>query len=390
VAAKSNILELNGKRYDAVTGTFLGAAAPSAGASQIRQARHQSVDGFVAKPSVASSQVAVPAKAAAATHHAIRKAQLQLSDVKRAPSQQLRHHQPSGSKTLMRHAVQKPAPSLKRHTKVQHPSDVLVKQPTISVAPKLSSYQIDQKRVRHAQQTPRHDQVRRYAVNRNALAPRAAATAQAPAVSQPAVRPVHADAAAQTLRQPQTPVAHSTDIFEQALARANTHIEQPLTDRQIRRRSRRRAHRALSITATALAVALLVGFFGWQQRSALTMRYAASKSGIAAHLPAAKPGGFSVGNISYNPGLVATEFINHKTGESFAVVQKQTNWDSNALRDDFVASKSRTYQTIDAAGRTLYTYGDNDATWVDNGIWYQVNTKGSLTTNQLVALALSM
>lgn len=389
MAVKSNILELNGKRYDATTGAILGSSVTTTGAHQIRQSRHQSVDGFMTKPATPAPHHP-STKAVTTTAHAIRKASLQLSDIKRTPGQQLQRRRPATSKTLMRHAVQKPAPSLKRHTKVQHRTDTLVKQPSITVAPKISSYHVDPRRVRHASQVPRSTNVQRYAINRNSLAPRAAATATVPAVSRPAVRPVHADAAAQTLRQPQAPVAHSTDIFEQALARANSHVERPLSKRQARRRSRRSASRALSISASVLAVALLVGFFGWQQRSALTMRYAASKSGIAAHLPGAKPGGFSVGNISYSPGVVATSFVNHKTGQNFSVIQKESTWDSSALRDDFVASKGDTYQTIEAAGRTLYTYGDNNATWVDNGIWYQVNTKGSLTTNQLVDLALSM
>ncbi len=291
----------------------------------------------------------------------------------------------------MRHAVQKPTPaSLKRHSKAQQRTDVLVKQPSIEVTPKASSYQVDPRRVQRAKLTPRHNEVRRHALDRAALAPRTTAVErQAAAPAKPAVRPVHADASAQTLRQPQAPVAHSTDIFEQALARANMHVEKPSAKRHARHRPRTTTSRALSFGAASLAIALLVGFFAWQQKANLSMHYAASKAGISAHMPSFTPDGFAAGDLSYSTGKVAVSFSNN-SGETFSILQKKTSWDSNALRDTFVASKARTYQTIDAAGRTIYMYGNNDATWVDNGVWYQVDTQGSLSTNQLVQLALSM
>jgi hypothetical protein len=192
------------------------------------------------------------------------------------------------------------------------------------------------------------------------------------------------------LRQPARPQAHSIDIFERALAEANSHIARPLTRRQTRRRRQVIGSRALSIGAASLAVLLVVGFFGWQAKANLTMRYAAAKSGVAASLPGYKPSGFTAGKFTYSPGLVAVNYKNVHSGDNFAVIEKSSSWDSSALRDSFVASRSRTYQTIDAAGRTIYTYGNNNATWVAGGVWYQVNSNGSLSTNQLVQLALSM
>ena len=120
------------------------------------------------------------------------------------------------------------------------------------------------------------------------------------------------------------------------------------------------------------------------------MQYAAKKAGVAASLPTFKPEGFSAGKLTYSPGIVSVNFTNAQSGDTFALTQKSSSWDSQALLDSFVATKTRTYQTIDAAGRTIYTYGNNNATWVDNGVWYRLDTKGSLTTNQLVQLALSM
>lgn len=390
MSQKANIIEINGKRYDALSGKLLG----DAGAETIIKPSGSrpaggSMDGFITSKPTAIAPTAITA---APPIPAIVQPSLptkQFSDViRRAPATHVQHHKASSSKTLMRHAVHKPAPSLKRHTKVQQRTDVLVKQPSITVQPKLSSYQIDPKKVLRAKQTPRHPEANRYAIQRPVLAA-AAATAPTPAVMTVAPRPLATPKAA--VPQPASRVA-SADIFEQALARANSHIQKPVA--RPRRHTKHRkglfGGRALSVSAAAFAVLLLVGFFAWQQRADLTMRYAATKSGVAASMPGYKPAGFSAGKFSYSPGLVAVNFENTSSGDSFALIEKSTTWDSQALLNTFVATKSRTYQTIDAAGRTIYTYGDNNATWVSGGVWYQVNSKGSLTTNQLVQLALSM
>jgi hypothetical protein len=120
------------------------------------------------------------------------------------------------------------------------------------------------------------------------------------------------------------------------------------------------------------------------------MRYAAAKSGVDAHLPDYQPAGFNVGNFTYNPGLVAVNYVNPTSGSQFALIERPTEWDSQSLRDNFVATSDQHFQTIDTAGRTIYTYGGNNATWVDNGIWYQITSQGDLSTNQMVDLATSL
>jgi hypothetical protein len=372
VAKKSNIIELNGKRYDAFSGQLLDNTGTPIGPAVNRGV---SIDGVVSGGKSAAG-VVKPLQSGRP-----------ISDMIRVPAKHAAPHKPTSSQTLMRHAVHKPEGSLK--PKAQHRTDVLVKQPSIAVAPKMSSYQLDPKRVQRAQLTPHHPEARRYALDRRNLTPTAQVSRPAAPVK-PAIAPVHADASAVPLRQPAKPQAHSIDIFERALAEANSHIARPLTRRQTRRRRQIIGSRALSIGAASLAVLLVVGFFGWQAKANLTMRYAAAKSGVAASLPGYKPSGFTAGKFTYSPGLVAITYKNAHSGDNFAVIEKSSSWDSSALRDSFVASRSRTYQTIDAAGRTIYTYGNNNATWVNNGVWYQVNSGGSLSTNQLIQLALSM
>lgn len=385
MAKNANIIELNGKRYDAASGTLLQqphhsphapsttpvtprASAPAAG---------QFVDGFV--------------PASTKLPNAPIKSNKQITQRAANPA---RRHQPAKSTTLMRHAVAKPAAgSLKRHHHAQQRTDLLVKQPSITVAPKLSSYKLDQRRVQHAKQTPRSPHVSRYAA-RQALAARpikpvaaagSATLTAAPAISRPAS---HTGTTSPSIARPQR--QPSTDIFEQALARANSHHQPATQPRRAKRRKALPGSRALSIAAASLAVLLLAGFFAWQNRAGLTMRYAAAQAGIDATLPGYKPSGYQPAQFSYSAGKVAVNFKNVHTGNNFALMESSTGWDSQALRDTFVAAKSNTYQTIDAAGRTIYSYGDGHATWVDNGIWYQIVGNGQLNTNQIVDLATSM
>lgn len=395
MAKTTNIIEINGRRYDAQTGQLLGDTDNATVTSPAVPARSvgTSIDGFTTKKAtIAHATMAVAPTATAKLPAApIPSGKMrQFTDMVRTPGTPVQHHKTTTSKTLMRHAVTKPQHSLKRHTKVQQRTDVLVKQPSITVKPKLSSYSLDPRRVAHAKQIPRHPEARRYAIQQPRLAaagasakPSLATMATAPAVvATPALRPAH-------VPKPQSTTVRTPDIFEQALARANSHIEKPVARRHTKHR-RVLGSRVLSYGAASLAVVLLVGFFAWQQKAALTMRYAASKAGVAATLPGYKPAGFAAGKFAYSPGLVAVNFSNTETGSTFALIERSSGWDSQALLDSFVATKSRSYQTIDAAGRTIYTYGNNNATWVDNGVWYQINSQGSLNTNQLVQLALSM
>lgn len=386
MSQKANVIEINGKRYDALSGELLGDTGSAAILNKkMRRSNGVSMDGFMTKKRPNTPQPTIIAPKTAVTPVASTKVR-PFSDIVRPAAGSVRRHKTIGSKTLMRQSVTKPATSLRRQTKVQQRTDILVKQPSITVKPKMSSYQLDPKKISRAKQTPKHPDANRYAQPRPALA-----AAAAPTISIAA--PARAAAAAPAVRpavQNQTLPSRTTDIFEQALARANSYIEKPVARKHTKHRKGIFGGKALSISAASFAALLLVGFFAWQQKAALTMQYAAAKSGVSAKLPGYKPAGFATGKFSYSPGSVAVNFKNNSTGDSFALIEKSSTWDSSALRDSFVASKSRTYQTIDAAGRTIYTYGNNSATWVDNGVWYQVSSKGNLSTNQIVQLALSM
>jgi hypothetical protein len=384
VTKKETYIELNGKRYDPRTGTLLTHAAPA------KTHKGQSVDGLV-RPAA----TAVHAPRAHAAHHTrtaqpkpavthAPKVHKPVMDISRPEPKHHAHHTPTKSQTLMRSAVRRPEPSIRRKAKAATHTHALVEKPKFEIIKKMSHPSVDKKREKRSSLVARSDYIRRFANPIEAPKPRA----HAAAVPAHKFKPVHADMPA--VHAVATPVASSMDVFERALERANSHMELPLEHKRTKKRSSKKVKRSLGLVSASLAVLLIAGFVALQNQASLTIKYASTKAGFAATLPSYKPTGFSVGKFTYSPGLVGVNYKNTANSGSFSLLQKESSWDSSALRDNFVSVKTGNYKTYQSAGRTIYTFGQGNATWVNGGVWYQVNSDGSLNTTDLINLATSM
>lgn len=376
MAKKENIIHLNGKRYDAYSGELLSDVAPR---SLPGSPHTKSIDGL-AKPGTAL--MGPPPK----VHEPepLRPAARPISDIARGPAPHLQHHAVKKSQTLMRSTVSKPEGSLKHKVQAASHTHALVAKPQVTIVKKLSHPKVDPNRARRAERIARSEQVHRYAASHEL---RGAVPISRLVAAAPAIKPVHASTpAAHTVAAPQ---ASSLDIFEHALMQANSHLE-PLVHPHKKRRSNRRSKQIISFGAVALCALVIAGFVAMQNQANLTVRYASHKAGITASLPNYRPIGFSVGKFKYSSGSVAVQYNNQSSGQSFMLSQTASNWDSQALKENFVASADKSYQVVQSAGRTIYTYGDNNATWVAGGILYKITSDGSLTSSELVNLATSM
>jgi hypothetical protein len=149
--------------------------------------------------------------------------------------------------------------------------------------------------------------------------------------------------------------------------------------------------RAMAISTTVLAGVLLGGFFAIQNVPNLSMRVAAARAGFDASMPGYSPSGFSFkGPIKYSPGQVTISFDSNTDDREYTVTQRSTNWNSDALLSNYVVTSNKQYQTYLDRGRTLYIYDESNATWIDNGVWYQVEGNSDMTTDQLVRIASSI
>jgi hypothetical protein len=96
------------------------------------------------------------------------------------------------------------------------------------------------------------------------------------------------------------------------------------------------------------------------------------------------------GPIQYQPGEVTLNYRSTSDQRGFNVVQKNSSWNSETLLENFVTAANKPYQTFQANGRTIYIYDGNKATWVDGGIWYNIDGQSNLNSDQLLRIAGSL
>lgn len=281
-------------------------------------------------------------------------------------------HKPVASSTLMRQSVKKPVAATRKHGQAQGDLS-LVKRSETAVLAKKSAGRLDDRRLQKAKRVPKSELIQHFApLTSDSFVP-VQVQPQAAAAPLAAKRPMAAPAPA---AKPKT----SADLLERALKNATSHEQKSPAKR------RRKAGRKTALAGAVLAVAF-IGLVSSQEISNVRLHIASAKAGFNVGLPDYKPAGFSLGQLNYSPGSAATTFKSNSDQRTYTITQKTSDWDSQSLRDNFVVSQDKNYQTADAGGRTVYVYGNGNATWVNGGIWYVVQSDGSLTSQQLTQLA---
>ena len=364
-----DVIEINGKKYDAVTGRLIMHEKSQANASDVKSAQPKSgivLDGFVRKShrtDVAHTN---------ATHH-------------KKPVQK--------SQTLMRQAVKKPS------TQPLSPPNPVSKQ--LLVKPTLASSPHLQKSASVYSKNPfvsRYGDIQhRSTVVKKVQALEVKKPVHFHTISAVAPAIINHDTSVSTHQESSGGRSKATSMMlERALASATSH-ELPTLPSQHKNKRKKLAHklgisaRAMAISSTVLAGVLLSGFFAIQNVPNLSMRVAAARAGFNASMPGYNPSGFSFkGPIKYSPGQVTISFNSNTDDREYTVTQKATSWNSDALLSNYVVTSNKQYQTYLDRGRTLYIYDESNATWIDNGVWYQVEGNSDMTTDQLVRIASSI
>lgn len=333
-------IEINGKRYDARTGQLLdNTAQPTAPEQPLRKSRGEVVE-----------------VRAAGVHKTTQRSQ-----------------------TLMRHAVKKPAAA--KHVRAQSRGVMA------DVAPKKQSgtarvdlyHTTNPQRQARASHIARSTLVTRFNHSPHAAIDRPVTTK---VVALPVAKEPSAPAAALA-----RPMSAAASVLEKGLANAQSHI-QPLHQLAPARSKRRR--RLVSFAASSFAVLLLAGFITYQNIPNISMRYAASRAGVSARMPDYQPAGFSLNKkIQYNPGQITLSFRSNTDERSFTITQRESSWNSETLRTNYIAA-DMPVQTFEDKGRTIYLYGDSNATWVNGGVWYEIKGDSLLNSDQLIRIATSM
>jgi hypothetical protein len=326
----ANTITLNGKVYDSTTGSVVGS-----------KPAHKTAP---AKP-------VAPKKPAHKPHHKAQKA-----------------------RTLMRHAVKKPVISAEESVIVEMPVEQ-----NESVA--LFIPQLSESRLKRAEKVHKSKLISRFGdfSNEPTLVKR---HAHIPVRPHP-VETINSHGSGAKAK----PSDH--DIFTASLSKAESHKHAATPAKHHRAASKKSRRTALA--TSAVAIALLGGFFAYQNKPNMEFRVAAARAGVNASLPGYHPSGFAMsGPIEYAPGQLTIHFSSNSDDRNFSLTQKISNWNDQALHDNYVASAGKDYQTIDNNGQTIYVDNEGNATWVNKGVWYQVEGSSSLTNAQLLKIASSI
>lgn len=397
-------IEVNGKRYDAITGAVIGvASAPPVHAGK-------NIDGFFRSRTTAVKTTAVPTPpisdrtavlatpapgyrpksqpsrglnhARAHTPQPARTAEVRIhSDashtqkpaIHRTPAapNHTKPHTAQHSQTLMRTAVQRPAPSF--HKQVATKAALQHSVPSL-IVPKKSVVSLDADRLARAQTISRSPLVAHHASQVHAVQPTFTAISVQPTPTK----------APETTPPPPMPTNKPTDIFEHALANATNFIDIKAHQAHFKRKTR--AHVA-SMAAGTLALFVIAGFAAYQNTPGLQLRVAGLRAGIATSMPDFKAAGFAYKGVTAGDGKLTVGFSG--VSGNYQLVQRATNFSSDEMIHNIGAtdaSGTPDYTVVKAGNTTVYRFSNTDATWVKGGTWYTVTGTGSLSDQQVKTL----
>lgn len=336
----ANTITLNGKVYDSTTGSLVGDKAA-------RKVSHA-----VKKPTTTKTR----------THHAA---------AHKTP------HKAQKARTLMRHAVKKPVIRAVEPAADEKPS---AHNETVS----LFLPHVSERRLKRAEQVHKSKLVTRFG-NFGSEPAFVKRTAHVPVKPHPEEEISHHETSP-VISEPAE--SGREDLLTTSLHHAVSHKQPPSHKHH---RSSSHKSRRTTLAASVMVIALLGGFFAYQNKPNMEFRVAAARSGVHASLPGYHPSGFAMrGPIEYAPGQLTIHFNSNSDERNFSLTQKVSNWNSSALHDNFVAKASTDYQEIQDNGRTIYVDSNGSATWVNGGVWYQIEGSSSLTNTQLLKIVSSI
>lgn len=282
------------------------------------------------------------------------------------------------SRTLMRGSVNRQTLG---QTSLSRTSSPLSSSFNPIVTPKTSVNSVDQSRLTRAQNTDRSQMVNRF----GASAQSTPSTILEPPIEQPAVPDSTAATDNQPLAQVDQPYQPSMALFNKSLETATAHNMPPLAPTK-------KGGRKLVTGLSALLILIIAGgLFVNLNINKLEVYLAKSKSGFSATLPSKGPAGYSLAKVSSAAGIVSTKFASNTDNRSYTITERQSLWSTQTLLDSYVIPiTSGSYQLYNAGNIQVYIYGNKDATWVNNGIWYLVASNNSLSNTQLINIASSM
>ena len=289
---------------------------------------------------------------------------------------------------LREHPAKRPTQPQVEHAR-HHPPALLP-----STASQLRHESAYTSRLETAKQVGKSPLINRFGTSRRTDMVPPEPTAPVPAVASPARATVQSSVAAQPpIRELPNHIITQHEALRQFIPAPST---EPLPEpSKGHRQADWRPHLGLSphkgrVLATTAAVALMGGYIWLQNYPKLALQTASNQAGLAATLPGYIPSSYNLSKTLSQPGLVTLNFSSPSIPEILRIAQHRTSWDSNSLLDNFVARQTDDYSTVHGQGLTIYLFGQNEATWVNHGIWYNIEGASKLSREQILKIAYSL
>lgn len=377
MGSKKNTITINGKVYDTITGDIVASSLPFKHIiTPTKPARHIAVRTIETKTKAAPLTTADSTKIAVKTSHSKKDVHRHKPRVATAL-----HQKTERPKTLMRSTVKQPSVHEAKKTTVNVTG--LAPQPTH----KIIHSSVPQRTTR-ASTVTKSTRVSRFAQNSTSVTQKVETI---PVKVAPKLRETTHDAPPVRSHAPPihaTPRNGSHDIFEKAMQNATSHQQTSIGKHHSKKRKQSQKLTIVTISATVL---ILGCFFAYSNAPRIALQNAETSTGIAARIPSYKPTGFTLNrNVAYQPGKVVLSFSSNTDNSAFSITQEKTSLSNESLTTSSIPSSSNKVALKTTTGTTIYIYDDNNATWINNGIWYNVQGTAQLSRSQLLNIASSM
>ncbi|MDB5179987.1 MAG: hypothetical protein JWN12_619 [Candidatus Saccharibacteria bacterium] len=149
--------------------------------------------------------------------------------------------------------------------------------------------------------------------------------------------------------------------------------------------------RRFTIVTAIFAVLIIGAYLTYVNIPSISVGFAASQAGINATYPQYKPDGYHLSQpVTYSDGTVTLKFKSNSDNSQYSVIQTRSSWDSSAVLTNIVKKAAGdNYITTQESGLTIYSY-DNNATWVNGGILYTIESNAPLSGEQIRHIATSL
>lgn len=143
--------------------------------------------------------------------------------------------------------------------------------------------------------------------------------------------------------------------------------------------------------ATSAACVAALGYFVHINMPDISVRVAAMQTGIEATYPSYIPRDYQLNSVATDQdNRVIMEFAGPENAK-FKLTEEKSSWDSNALLNNFVKTNWGTnYTVVREQGITIYISTEADASWINGGLLYTLDSDGQLTKKQIKNIVTSL